>query len=57
MIKHLPIFNVGVAAAIVIVTRFSNPDMAETRLLIEFWPRWVVVFGLCFLSIWIAKRS
>ena len=34
----------------VIVVRFSNPEMTETQLLINFWKLWlsIVVMGVCY---------
>lgn len=40
-----------------LVTRFSNPDLTETRLFIEFWPRYVVIFILGLLAVWLLRRS
>ena len=40
-----------------LVTRFSNPDLTETRLFIEFWPRYVVIFILRLLAVWLLRRS
>lgn len=36
-------------------TRLSNPDMSETRLLIEFWPRWLVAIALSVAAVCVAR--
>jgi hypothetical protein len=39
-------------ASVVLVTRLQNPDMSETRLWIEYWPRYVATIGAAAAAIW-----
>lgn len=46
-------YILGAAATVLglyggIVLRFQNPDMTNTRLLIEFWPYYVAILVLVF---------
>lgn len=36
----------AVAVSISLYTTFSNPDMTTTRLLVDFWPRYLFVCAL-----------
>ena len=45
------IFAIGIA------TRFGNPDMSETRLLVEFWPRWLASVALAFVGVALNRRA
>ncbi len=38
------------AFSAMIILRFKNADMSETRLFIEFWYAWLSIIGLVFLS-------
>lgn len=42
---------VALLFAIGITTRLQHPDMSETRLMLEFWPRWIVAAWLAFMAV------
>ena len=49
--------SVAMVFAIGIATRLANPDMSETRLVLEFWPRWVVAAGLACVAVWLSSGT
>ena len=44
------------ASAIVVWTVFTNIDMTQARLLVEFWPRWLAVLALAIAAIGLAEE-
>lgn len=61
LIKHtlegLGILMLLTALGIVLVTRYRNPDMSETRLFMCFWPFYILVVVLCLVAFWIFEMA
>lgn len=43
------------ALSAIIVLRYQNMDMSETRLFFEYWYAWLSIIGLCFLSVYLLR--
>lgn len=39
-----------------VVTRVQHPDLSETRLLLDFWPRWLIALALGGLAVRVTRR-
>jgi hypothetical protein len=45
----------GVALVATAWIRFANPDAAETRLFLEYWPLWIALAGLSLVGFFVAN--
>jgi heme/copper-type cytochrome/quinol oxidase subunit 1 len=55
--RHLLVWTCLVGLFVIALgTRIQNPDMAETRLWLTFWRRYLVAVGLAAAAVWFARR-
>lgn len=47
-LKLISLFFVGIGVVIIIVLRVKGLHLTEGELLVEYWPQWILSFGLLF---------